>query len=976
MRVRSHPDPNLARLVGREAELAALALRIDAAAAGESGFVFTLGEPGIGKSRLADAVAGLARERGARVLRGRADRPGSSVMRPFAEALLGLARAGWSPPNALGPYLAVLGQLVPDWRPADAASLTFPPFIYGEAILRVLAASGSGVVLLILEDLHDTDPYTLATLEYLVDNAAAESLAVLCTARDVPCQALEVAAYAQRRDPDAVLAVSRLDRAQTAELAAAVLGTQRGQLGEELCDALFRAGAGNPLVIIEIVRDLMAGHALVRSAETGLWTARDKRLHVPLSLARSVAEHLRQADSPARRLLEAAAVLGDEFPLSLAGAVAGVPDARLWPALDLAVRRHLLVPAAEDGWFAFRHPLIGQAVKDRLAPATRGALALAAAAQIEEREHGPAAEWRVRAAALRESAGDERGAQRLYAAAGLHAAQSGAPALAVDLLRRALACGAGEPRDADWAKLLGALITALGMLGRSSEAFAHLDEVDAAVRAGLAPRAAAELYIGFARVALRTCWFDRVPAAVDAARRALGEAGDAAAPELDAIEAYLAVETGGGGAVEPEALARRAIERARDAGLPAVECDALLTLGAVHGNHRPEQALECYQQAYELARVNSLTTLRSEALVLLASHRWMWHADPSGLLATVAEASAQGAVVEMRRAQLSLALDALFRARFDDARELLDTAWDDVSRLKLPGLGSYALAVRAMLFAHQGRDEDLAAAIAEFDRWRGAREDEVPLVRGLAQAVAAALRGETAEALRYLNGLRDLPDDPARKYDLCGESGLAVLLEAVAATADPAAPAEPAQRERATSALPWNRQFVQFARAVSAGRAGDPTAAEDAFSRALETSSPFPVARHLALRLVSAAAARDGWGDPARWLREAEAFFRDVDNCAAAKCCRDELRGLGRSVRQWRAGSPDVPRALWAVGVTVREYEVLQLVLEHATNREIASKLNLSYRTVERHVANLLAKFGAANRRALATMTIEALAES
>lgn len=187
MRVRSHPDPNLAKLVGRDTELAALARRLDAATAGESGFVFALGEPGIGKSRLVDAAVGLARQRDVRVLRGRAGRPGASVMRPFAEALLGLARAGWSPPNELGPYLAVLGQLVPDWRPADAATPTFPPFIYGEAILRVVAASGSRAVLLILEDLHDADVDTLATLEYLIDNAAAESLAVVCTARDVRC---------------------------------------------------------------------------------------------------------------------------------------------------------------------------------------------------------------------------------------------------------------------------------------------------------------------------------------------------------------------------------------------------------------------------------------------------------------------------------------------------------------------------------------------------------------------------------------------------------------------------------------------------------------------------------------------------------------------------------------------------------------------------------------------------------------------
>ena len=124
--------------VGRDAELAALLRRIEAAHAGRAGVAFIAGEPGIGKTRLVDEAVETVRGQGVRVLRGRVARTGASRMRPFAEALLGLAREGWTPPDGLGPYLAVLGRLVPDWSADGQTAAVPPPFIQGEAILRVL----------------------------------------------------------------------------------------------------------------------------------------------------------------------------------------------------------------------------------------------------------------------------------------------------------------------------------------------------------------------------------------------------------------------------------------------------------------------------------------------------------------------------------------------------------------------------------------------------------------------------------------------------------------------------------------------------------------------------------------------------------------------------------------------------------------------------------------------------------------------
>jgi DNA-binding NarL/FixJ family response regulator len=84
-----------------------------------------------------------------------------------------------------------------------------------------------------------------------------------------------------------------------------------------------------------------------------------------------------------------------------------------------------------------------------------------------------------------------------------------------------------------------------------------------------------------------------------------------------------------------------------------------------------------------------------------------------------------------------------------------------------------------------------------------------------------------------------------------------------------------------------------------------------------------------------------------------------------ASACRAMLRRAGCPVTQHRRGSQDIPSGLRAAGVTVREYEILQLLTERLSNREIATRLHLSPRTVEKHVASLLIKTGQSDRIAL-----------
>jgi DNA-binding CsgD family transcriptional regulator len=149
-------------------------------------------------------------------------------------------------------------------------------------------------------------------------------------------------------------------------------------------------------------------------------------------------------------------------------------------------------------------------------------------------------------------------------------------------------------------------------------------------------------------------------------------------------------------------------------------------------------------------------------------------------------------------------------------------------------------------------------------------------------------------------------------------------------------------------------------------RDGDAAAAQRTVERFLAGPAGQPLAHHIGLRLIAQAALDDGWGDPSPWLREAEPYFHAVPAPPAAAACRALLRRAGVRVPQRRGGAAAIPPRLRTAGVTVREYEVLELVAASLGNREIAKTLFLSPRTVEKHVSNLLAKTGERDRSGLA----------
>jgi predicted ATPase len=364
-------------LVGRDEEARLLRAALTAARAGRGSTVFVAGEAGIGKSRLVREVTRTAAESGLAVLAGRAVAGGAPTpFRPFAEALTSAGRAGRLPSSEeLGPFRPVLGRLIPEWRPPQPVPGEESPVFLGEAVLRLLRALApqAGCVL-VLEDLHWADQETLALLEYLADNLAAERAVCLATLREAGYeQGGEAAALASAlaaRGSAAVLALGRLDPAAMADMTRACLDAADLPAGVHA----FVAGRaeGIPFLVEEVLAGLVGEGTLTE--RDGRWHAADLSVPgVPATFADAVRRRLDGMSAESRRVIGAAAVLGRRFDWTLLGPVTGLADPAVIAALREGVGLQLVV-AERDG-FRFRHALTHEAVLAGLLPPERTMLA-------------------------------------------------------------------------------------------------------------------------------------------------------------------------------------------------------------------------------------------------------------------------------------------------------------------------------------------------------------------------------------------------------------------------------------------------------------------------------------------------------------------------------------------------------------------------------------------------------------------------
>ncbi|HYH93963.1 MAG TPA: AAA family ATPase [Candidatus Saccharimonadales bacterium] len=376
-------------LIGRDDDLRAVAQHLDAAIAGTPSHLLIAGEAGIGKSRLVLEAARLAELRGMRVVSGGCANVGEGGLPygPFVEILRGLARDVDEPvlAAAAGPARADLARLVPAMGTSDDSVATMPTGTYQarlfDAVLGLVQRlAADAPLLLVIEDLHWADPATRDLVAFLVRHVRVDPVLIVLTFRSDELHRrhplLPWLAEVGRSGRVDRLDLERLDATATADLLASILDDAPSA---EAVDRIHRRSDGNPFFVEEL---LMAGQ------DGGLG-------RLPPTLRQVLLARIAALPDDAQTVVGVAAVAGRHVDHALLARVAGMDDDALLAALRTAVGSQVLVTGPEVGGatdgYAFRHALLQEAAYDELLPGERQRLHRAFAEALDARLPGSGA---------------------------------------------------------------------------------------------------------------------------------------------------------------------------------------------------------------------------------------------------------------------------------------------------------------------------------------------------------------------------------------------------------------------------------------------------------------------------------------------------------------------------------------------------------------------------------------------------------
>ena len=736
-------------MIGRSEELGRLRQSFERTAEERAVQLFTvIGSPGIGKSRLAEAlVESLGGQ--ARVLRGRSLSYGEGItFWPLREVVSQVN--GDDPRRSLRGVLGdegdadtIVDRLLGAAGLAGGASSNEETFWAARKLFEALARDRP--VVLMFDDVHWADPTFLDLVEHIADWSSESAILLLCLGRPELLDARPRWAGGRANVNSALL--EPLSNTESEQLVEQLLAG--GDLAEELRARILRAAEGNPLFIEQMLAML---------SENG-----DGESDIPPTIHALLAARLERLDAEERSAVQRGAMIGREFKRAAVLELSPKEErAAVGVALENLVRRELLRPAGDES-FRFRHLLFQEVAYDSLPKHSRADLHERFADWLERAHEERVSEYeeivgyhleqayRYRAELAPVDADGRalarRAATRL-GAAGRRAYERGDVHAAATLLSRAAALL--EPGAPGRAELLADLGEALRETGDFERAESVLAEVIEGASAAGDPVLEARAILIRLRLRLQTNPAESDDIAAEGRRlvETFEEAGDerllAKAWELLAWPPWFRCR-----AAEADEALQRAIGYARRAGDARTEAQSLnLSVGAAFFGPMPvAEAIRVCEEILAqpgqqrriiasalraLAGLKAMAGSFSEARELFASHREVL--GELGLRVTAASAAETSGIIEM------LAGDpAAAERELAEGYGILDEIGESAN---FPDL---AAKLAEALYA-QGRDDE-AFELSEVSKRASAPDDLSPGVQWRAvQAKLLAKRGDAAAA--------------------------------------------------------------------------------------------------------------------------------------------------------------------------------------------------------------------------------------
>ncbi len=948
--------------MGREHEVAVLGEHLGAALAGTPRLVLCRGEPGIGKTRLAEELVARATAKSVPAVWGRGiDSDGAPPYWPWRQLLGATAEVVDVGQLADTHRLtAHVSRMAPEVfstgdQPVDNGSSEdrFEQFDAVGRLLRHVAAQTPLVI--VLDDVHWADHPSLLLLQHVARTLTDERLLFVVNYRETEQTHSAIVTALLREPVTRDMHLSGLPSTAVARQLAAAVGHDVSDHEAEEVRVLTR---GNPFFVGEIARllgDRCAG------ARPSLVTA---------SVREAIGARLDRLSSECVQLLQAASIVGREVPVALVAAIVGVPVTGCHGPFDEAVAAGLLEVGGSPGEHQFVHALVRDAIEAGLPTSMRVRLHRRAAEAVEEAYAGRlephlfdlARHWAVAAVE-----GDGPTAVGWIRRAAHEAMSSLAFEEAARLFRLALDVGGPQLDDTDRCRLMldlgGALHAAADVNGRldaclqaaavarrigrpdllaqaalilvgvfghpetdlatrrlCEEAMAGLDPEQIAVRARVAARfAEACMYLGDVDSA--------VPASEEALKLAT-ECRDRGAL-IAALHARQLVCEGPDGVGERERLAEQMLALSRDGRDPSVEMwGRLWRIDA------------CFERG-------DLPAVARELEVLAP---------------VVQEVGGPWATWQLLRGRGVL---AQARARFAEARRLAVEAFDVIARTGHPIAALPRAGLLQTVGHHIGHDRESLGALGLTDAAVDSANfppSVVMMVLGPANVLVET--GRLAEAAALYRSLGPVagwrPHAHATLATYAFGIAAAAALDAGDDVASLRALLTPYRGLHVASGAGAVAYFgpTELWLGVAAGHLGlldDAVANLERAVRACAVSGADGFHAEAQYELAAALARRADRGDVTRArslvadaARQAKELGMGPVDSKAAKLIE-------------RLHASDSPTAL-----TRRERDVAGLVAQGLTNREIAERLYLSERTAQNHVQHILTKLALSNRSQIA----------